>query len=152
MRLITLYLAIALAPASACAQSLTPFTPGVPDGALKSASGNYIDPMGAWNESSNEPLFGSKASAAQNYSIATEDGLLVLSQMWDGSCTTSECPTQIYLVRQDSTREQKLAPMMLPQLEAPNLPLVEPNYFLNPDRNSITVLSADGAKFRIELK
>jgi hypothetical protein len=152
---------------SAWAENGTPFVNGVPSevATQRGLNGNTLDKLGAWNESDVElpersrGLSEGAGPSVHNLSISTNDGVLVLSQLWDASCTTSECPTQIYLLKNDGSREIKLEPTMLPQITPADDNQTssrgiggQPSIFLNQDGKSITTYSDEHGKEVIPLK
>ena len=149
----------------AFAQGATPFIDPVPEATQKSMAGNKLDPMGEWNNSDVElpettkSLSEGQGASVHNLAIKTPDGLLVLSQLWDASCTTSECPTRIYLVKKDGSREEKLAPTMLPQIVPIDSTLAKtkglsgaPPIILNPDGKGVTASSEEHGTEKFEFK
>ncbi len=162
MRVPVIIGALALTVGSAWGQNPTPFVNGLPPtvestmlGRTDSLPGNALDRLGVWKESDVElpdeskSLAGGAGPTVKNLAIETADGTMVVSQLWDASCTTSECPTRVYLIKRDGSREDKLAPTMLPQIipaggdAATRGVSGKPSIFLNPDGKSITVISAD---------
>ena len=157
--------ALAVTLGSAWAQNPIPFVDGVPAPVEKSMAdknlGNKLDPLGAWNESDVElpettkSLAGGAGASVHNLAIKTAEGQLIVSQLWDASCSNTDCPTQVYLLKDDGTRVQKLAPMMLPQIipeggsnATKGLPAehTNPSIFLNTDGKSITAITNKGKK------
>ena len=102
MRVPVIIGALALTMASAWGQNLIPFVDGLPPTVASSMTartdstpGNRLDPLGVWKESDVE--LPDVPAKVRNLAIKTPDGTMVVSQLWDASCTTSECPTRVYL-------------------------------------------------------
>jgi hypothetical protein len=164
MRMLILVGVFALCASCAWAQSSTPFVNGVPETVKKSMSGNKLDPLGIWNDSDVElpgvtkGLAGGAGPSVHELSIEVSDGTLVLSQLWDASCSTSECPTQVYLLKKDGTKELKLEATMLPQIVPEDKSTStkglsgQPSIFLDPDGKSITAIYPDNSKVQYPLK
>lgn len=165
MRMPVILSALTITLGSAWAQNPIPFVDGVPAPVEKSMAdkslGNKLDPLGAWKESDVElpeatkGLAGGAGASVHNLAIKTAEGQLIVSQLWDASCTNTDCPTQVYLLKDDGTRVEKLAPMMLPQIIPPegseatkglSPEHTNPSIFLNPDGKSITAVTNKGNK------
>jgi hypothetical protein len=148
-------------PQAGTPQVGTPFVSPVPTN-LKSLGGNTLDPLGIWKETDVDLPEASKGLAAgpsvHALSIPVADGTLILSQLWDISCTNSECPTQIILLKKDGTRQVKLEPTMLPQINPADSAAATkglggvPSIFLTPDGKSITATSEDHGTEEIPLQ
>ena len=128
----TLITAIALTVFSTVARGEEgiPFTSLVPETVEKSlsvpAGGNALDPLGGWTssdlslpENKSKGLEDIPPPRVHNFSIQTPDGVLVLSQLVDASCTNTECPSQVYLLKKndkgETVKEVKIPKQMLPQ-------------------------------------
>jgi hypothetical protein len=164
MRALFVLIFLLAANDSTMGQTGTPFVSGVPSETEKSNTANTLDPLGAWKDSDVElpnvtkSLAGGSGPSVHNLSIPVADGLLILSQLWDASCTTSECPTQIYLLKKDGTKETKLEPTMLPQITPADGSVSikgvggPPTIFLSPDGKSVTANSEEHGFVEYKLK
>jgi hypothetical protein len=108
---------------------------------------NSRDPSGIWSSSDIDPLSPStqtsraiapeaKASIHE-YTIDTPEGQLIVSQLWNGACSNTLCPTRVILVKPDGTRTLRLEDM---------LPQVDPQASKSPGAPPVFALSKDGKK------
>ncbi|MER9589874.1 hypothetical protein NKI94_13865 [Mesorhizobium australicum] len=136
----------------------TPFVKAPSVDQAKGLSGSDLDPFGVWT--SNDVSSNNVAGATEKgidvnakptvhaLALPTNGGTLIVSQLWDESCTNYECPTQIVFVPQGGGSIQvKVPPTMLQQItpDEPNttkglgLGQDKPSYFLSADGKHITV-------------